>query len=71
MLHVLTQPKEGYQFKTINKQNYQKIKVHGTPTAKELKKHSSKPIGRVEMGSHLERTHGKAMDYSGKQGLAD
>ena len=36
--------------KTINDQNCQKIKLHGTPTTKELKKHSSRPVGGVETG---------------------
>ena len=30
--------------KTINKQKCQKIKLHGTPTTKELKKHSSRLV---------------------------
>ena len=38
--------------KTKNNQSCQKIKLYGTPTAKELKKkHSSRPVGRAEMGS--------------------
>ena len=37
--------------KTINKQNCQNIKLHGTLITKELKKHSSRPIGGAEMGS--------------------
>ena len=32
----------------INHQKCQKIKLHGTLTTKELKKHSSKLVGRVE-----------------------
>ena len=31
--------------KTINNQNCQKIKLHGCPTTKRLKKHSSRPVG--------------------------
>ena len=47
--------------KTKNNQNRQKIKLYGSPTNKELKKkHSSKPVGGVEMGSQVERTHSKA-----------
>ena len=34
--------------KTINHQKCQKIKLHGTPTAKELKKQSTRPTRLVE-----------------------
>ena len=38
--------------KTKNNQNCQKIELYGSPTTKELKKkHSSRPVGGVEMGS--------------------
>ena len=38
--------------KTINTQNYQKIELYGSLTTKELKKkHSSRPVGRLEIGS--------------------
>ena len=40
--------------KTINNQNCQKIKLHGTLTTKELKEHSSRWVGVVEMGSWVE-----------------
>ena len=47
--------------KTKNNQNCQKIKLYGSPTTKESKrKHSSRPVGGVEMGSRVERTHDKA-----------
>ena len=47
--------------KTRNNQNWQKIKLYESPTTKELKKkHSSRQVGGVEMGSQVERTHGKA-----------
>ena len=36
--------------KTINNQKCQKIKLHGTPTTKELKKHSPRPVGGSETG---------------------
>ena len=45
--------------KTRNNQNCQKIKLHGTLTTKELKKHSSRPVGRAETGQ-AGRTHSKA-----------
>ena len=46
--------------KTENDQNWWKIKLYGSPTTKELKKkHSSRPVGGAEMGSRVERTHGK------------
>ena len=38
--------------KTNNNQNCQKIELYGSPTIKELKKkHSSGPVGGVEIGS--------------------
>ena len=37
------QKKDNTNLKTINKQNCQKIKLRGTPTIKEVKKHSSRP----------------------------
>ena len=46
--------------KTINNQKCQKIKLHGTLTTKELRKHSSRPVGGAEMGSPAERMHSKA-----------
>ena len=43
--------------KTKNNQNCQKIELYGSPTIKELKKkHSSRPVGGVEMGNWVERT---------------
>ena len=38
--------------KTKTNKNYQKIKLYGSPTTKELKKkHSSRQVGGVEKGS--------------------
>ena len=46
--------------KTKNNQNFQKIELYGSPTTKELKKkHSSRSVGGVEMGSPVERTPGR------------
>ena len=56
--------------KTINSQKCQKIKLNGTLTTKELKKHSSRLVGGVEMGSWAERTCGKVADLSRKVALA-
>ena len=39
--------------KTKNNQNCQNIKLHGTLTTKEVKKHSSRPVGGVETGSRV------------------
>ena len=48
--------------KTKNNQNSQKIELYGSPTTKESKKkHSSRPVGGVETGSRVERTHSKAV----------
>ena len=42
--------------KTKTNQNCQKIKLYRSPTTKELKKtHSSRQVGRMEMGSRVER----------------
>ena len=43
--------KDNNQLKRINSQNCQKIKLHGTLTTKELKKHSSRLVGRAETSS--------------------
>ena len=46
------QKKDNNQFFKKNNQNFQKIKLYKSPTTKELKmKHSSRPVGEVEMGS--------------------
>ena len=37
--------------KTQNNQNCQKIELHGSPTTKELKKHSSRPVRGADTGS--------------------
>ena len=37
--------------KTKTNQNCQKIELYGSPTTKELKKHSSRPVGGVKTGS--------------------
>ena len=45
-----------------NNQNYKKIELYGSPTTKELKKkHLSRPIGGVEMGSQEEKIRSKAV----------
>ena len=57
--------------KTINHQNCQKIKLHGTLTKKELKKYSPRPLGEAETGSWAERNCSKVKDGMGQVGLAD
>ena len=53
------QKKDNDNLKTKNHQNCQKIEFYGSLTTKELKKkHSSRPVGRVEMGIQAERTLG-------------
>ena len=48
--------------RTKNNQNCQKIKLYGNLTTKELKKkHSYRPVGEAEMGSRVERMHGKSV----------
>ena len=41
--------------KTINSQQCQKIKLHGTPTTKELKKHSPRLVGGAERRGRVAR----------------
>ena len=48
-------------FKIKNNQNCPKIKLHGAPTTKELKKHSSRLVGGAKKGSQAERTHGESV----------
>ena len=51
-LCFLTQPKEEQQIKKKKKQNYQKTKLYGSLTTKELKKkHPSRMVGWEETGS--------------------
>ena len=51
-----------------NNQNCQKIKLHGSLTTKELKKHSSRLVGEVEMCSQGREGGRKMVDHSGKVG---
>ena len=71
-LCLLAQQKEGQQQikKPKNNQNWQKIKLYGSPTTKDLKKkHSSRVEGGAETGSRAERTWGKAvLEDPGGQG---
>ena len=54
--------KKDNKFKNKNNQNCQKIELYGSPTTKEIKKkHSSRPVGGVEMGSWVERTPSKVV----------
>ena len=55
MLPCITKRRITTNLKTINNQKCQKIKLHGTPTTKELKKHSPRPVGGVETISRVER----------------
>ena len=55
------QKKDNTNLKTINNQNSQNIKLHGTLTIKELKKHSSRLVGgQRRVAGWVERTGGKA-----------
>ena len=56
---MYNQKKDNNQLKKKTDLNYQKIKLHGTPITKELKKHSSRPVGGVNMGKVEERTGGR------------
>ena len=70
MLPHTTKRRITTNLKTINNQKCQKIKLHGSLTAKELKKHSSKLVGGTEMGSQEERTAGKAAGQCGPGGAS-
>ena len=63
------QPKEGQitNLKMKNNQKWQKIKLYGSLTTKELKKkHSSRLLGKAEMDSWAERAPGKVTGGQGK-----
>ena len=65
-----TKRKTTTNLKTKNNQNWQKMELCGSLTTKELKKkHSSRPVGGVEMGSRVERTRGKVV--AGRPGKAE
>ena len=70
MLLPTTKTRITTNLKTINNQKCQKIKLQGTLTTKELKKHSSRPVGGEEMDSG-ERTHSKVANCVGQVWLAD
>ena len=50
MLPYITKRRITTNLKTMNNQKCQKIKLHGTLTTKELKKHLSRSVGGVETG---------------------
>ena len=57
--------------KTINNQKCQRIKLHGTLTTKELKKHSPRQLGGTETGSWVggeEAWHGRGLHGQGGAG---
>ena len=64
------QKKDNNNLKTKNTQNRQKIELYGSPTTKEIKKHSSRPVGGVDTGSQVERTRGKVV-AGGRSEVAD
>ena len=51
LLPCATKTKITTNLKTKNNQNCQKIKLHRSPTNKELKEHASRLVGGVGMGS--------------------
>ena len=58
MLHLLMQPQKELQLdlKTNKTQNYQEIKLNGSPTTKDLKKPClSRQVGEAEMRRDTER----------------
>ncbi|KAF6095015.1 hypothetical protein HJG60_012031 [Phyllostomus discolor] len=71
LLPCTTKRRITTNLKTINKQKDQTIKLHGTPTTKELKKQSPRPVGGAKVGSQVGRTHSKMVDCESKAGLAE
>ena len=62
LLPCTTKRRTTTNLKTKSNQNCQKIKLCGSLTTKEIKKtHSSRPVGRAETGSWVERTLSKAV----------
>ena len=59
MLPHTTKRRITTNLKTINNQNCQKIKLHGSPKTKDLKKHFSRLVGGAETGSQVEKTRSK------------
>ena len=53
--------------KTKNNQNCQKIKLYGSPTTKELKKHSSRLVGEAERGSRGREDSGQGGGWRTRQ----
>ena len=66
MLPCTTKRRITTNLKTRNNQNYQKIKLHGTPTTEEIKKRSYRWVGGAETGSRAERASGKEADHVDK-----
>ena len=64
MLLRTTKRRITTNLKSINNQKYQKIKEHGTPTTKELKKKSTRTTRWV-------RTYSKAEVQTGRVGLPE
>ena len=65
ILPCSTKRKITTNLKTKSNQNCQKIKLHGTLTTKELKKHSSRPVGGRGGYGLVERMWGKERDRVG------
>ena len=53
-LPCTTKRRTTTNLKTKTSQNCQKMELYGSLTNKELKKHSSRPVGGAEMGSRAE-----------------
>ena len=58
MLHCITKRKTTINLKSVNNQKHQKIKLHRTPTTKELKKKSTRttrPVRRQDRPADSEK----------------
>ena len=62
------QKKDNKKLKNKNDHNCQEVKLYGSPTTKELKeKHSSRPVGGVEMGSQGGKEAQQGRDWQGSE----
>ena len=61
------QKKDNNQFKSKEQTELPENHLHGSPKTKDLKKHSSRPVGRAEKGSwgREDMLQGKAADRVG------
>ena len=62
------QKEDNNESKNNKQQKCQKIKLLGTLTMKELRKHSTRLVGRSQASGRVEKTRGKVADCMGVVG---